>query len=118
MSGDSNKSIRLSKAAIEFNVGRDDIVDFLGKKGYKLDSSPNTKLNGEMYALLVEKYKGDKEVKKNADQLGNFSYKGKSITVDNTINNQDDDYDDEEDIINVRVAGNQNLRSASTQEVK
>ncbi len=37
MSGDSNKSIRLSKAAIEFNVGRDDIVDFLGKKGYKLD---------------------------------------------------------------------------------
>lgn len=117
MSGDSNKSIRLSKAAIEFNVGRDDIVDFLGKKGYKLDSSPNTKLNGEMYALLVEKYKGDKEVKKNADQLGNFSYKGKSITVDNTINNQDD-YDDEDDVIDVRATSNQSLRSASTQEVK
>ncbi len=118
MSGDSNKSIRLSKAAIEFNVGRDDIVDFLGKKGYKLDSSPNTKLNGEMYALLVEKYKGDKEVKKNADQLGNFSYKGKSITVDNTIKNQDDDYDDEDDVVEVRIAGNQNLRGSLTQDVK
>ena len=35
MSEDSKKNIRLSKAAIEFNVGREVIVEFLGKKGYK-----------------------------------------------------------------------------------
>ena len=104
MSEDSNKNIRLSKAAIEFNVGRDVIVEFLGKKGYKLDSSPNTKLNGEMYALLVKEYQGEKEVKKNADQLGNFSYKGKSISVDSAVkNDSDDDYEDKE--VSIRVTG-------------
>ena len=94
MSEDSKKSIRLSKAAIEFNIGREVIVEFLGKKGFKLDPSPNTKLDGEMYALLVKEYQKDKEVKKNADQLGNFSYKGKSITVDSTIKNDEEVYDD------------------------
>ena len=103
MSEDSKKSIRLSKAAIEFNVGRDVIVEFLGKKGYKLDPSPNTKLNEEMYVLLVKEYKGEKEVKKNADQLGNFSYKGKSITVESTIKHTDeDDYEEE---LSIRVSG-------------
>ena len=111
MSEDSKKSIRLSKAAIEFNIGREVIVEFLGKKGFKLDPSPNTKLDGEMYALLVKEYQKDKEVKKNADQLGNFSYKGKSITVDSTINNDDETYDDYNDEI-------VNVKSSVTKEVK
>ena len=93
MSEDSKKNIRLSKAAIEFNIGMSTIIEFLGKKGYKLDSSPNTKLDGEMYALLVKEYHGEKEVKKNAEQLGNLSYKGKSISIESTI--KDDEYEDE-----------------------
>ena len=105
MSEDLKNNIRLSKAAKEFNIGMSTIIEFLGKKGYKLDTSPNTKLNGEMYALLVKEYQGEKEVKKNADQLGDFSYKGKSITVDSTIKNNeaDDDYEDEE--ITIRYNG-------------
>ncbi len=118
MSEDSKKNIRLSKAAIEFNIGRDVIVEFLGKKGFKLDSSPNTKLNEEMYALLVKEYQGDKEVKKNADQLGNFSYKGKSITVDNTIKDEEiyDEY--EEEIPDIRVSGTQDSKKIRVQDLK
>ncbi|MBQ8222700.1 MAG: translation initiation factor IF-2 [Bacteroidales bacterium] len=104
MSEDSKKTIRLSKAAIEFNIGMSTIIEFLGKKGYKLDSSPNTKLNGEMYALLVKEYHSEKEVKKNADQLGNFSYKGKSITVESTIKNEEYDYEEEISIKNTKPA--------------
>ena len=105
MSEDSKKNIRLSKAAIEFNVGREVIVEFLGKKGYKLDSSPNTKLNGEMYALLVKEYQGEKEVKKNADQLGDFSYKGKSISIDSARKNEDASNDFEEEEVTIRFNG-------------
>ena len=106
MSEDLKNNIRLSKAAKEFNIGMSTIIEFLGKKGYKLDTSPNTKLNGEMYALLVKEYQGEKEVKKNADQLGDFSYKGKSITVDSTIkkeNDNDDDFEDKE--LSIRFNG-------------
>ena len=78
------KNIRLSKAAREFNVGTSTIVEFLAKKGYNIDPSPNSKLTPEQYALVVKEYQGEKEVKKNADQLGNISFKGKTITVETT----------------------------------
>ena len=78
------KNIRLSKAAREFNVGTSTIVEFLAKKGQNIDPSPNTKLTPEQYALVVKEYQGEKEVKKNADQLGNIAFKGKTITVDTT----------------------------------
>ncbi len=96
MSEDLKNNIRLSKAAKEFNIGINTIIEFLGKKGHKIDSSPNTKLNGEMYALLVKEYQGEKEVKKNADQLGDFSYKGQSITVESTIKDENKDLEEEE----------------------
>ena len=103
MSEDLKNNIRLSKAAKEFNIGMSTIIEFLGKKGHKIDSSPNTKLNGEMYALLVKEYQGEKEVKKNADQLGDFSYKGKSITVESTIKKEDNDFEEEE--LSIRMNG-------------
>ena len=81
---EENFSIRLQKAMKEFNVGLSTIVEFLGKKGFKIDSSPNTKLNHDMYALLVKEYQGEKEVKKNADQLGNLTYKGTVVTMENS----------------------------------
>ncbi len=56
-------SIRLGKAATEFNVGVTTIVDFLHKKGFKIDSNPNTKLNPEMHTLLLKEYQPDKAAK-------------------------------------------------------
>ena len=56
-------SIRLGKAATEFNVGVTTIVDFLHRKGHKIDSNPNTKLGPEMYTLLLKEYQPDKAAK-------------------------------------------------------
>ncbi len=56
-------SIRLGKAATEFNVGVSTIVDYLHKKGFKIDSNPNTKLSPEMHTLLVKEYQPDKAAK-------------------------------------------------------
>ena len=105
MSEDLKNNIRLSKAAKEFNISPAMIVEFLGKKGHKVESSPNTKLNGEMYALLVKEYQGEKEVKKNADQLGDFSYKGKSISIDSARKNEEASNDFEEEEVTIRFNG-------------
>jgi translation initiation factor IF-2 len=56
-------SIRLGKAATEFNVGVSTIVDYLHKKGFKIDSNPNTKLSPEMHTLLVKEFQPDKAAK-------------------------------------------------------
>ena len=118
MSEDLKNNIRLSKAAKEFNIGMNTIIEFLGKKGHKIDSSPNTKLNGEMYALLVKEYQGEKEVKKNADQLGDFSYKGKSITVESTIKDESNDSEEEELTIRTNIVEDKPKAAASDKNIE
>ena len=100
MSEESNINIRLSKAAKEFNVGRETIVEFLTKKGFQVDPSPNTKLTSEMYALLVKEYQGEREVKNEAKKLGDLSYKGGSVSVDSTVQSsvKNRDEDDNEEV--------------------
>ena len=84
MPKESNFTIRLSKAAKELNVGKDTIVEFLAKKGFQINSAPNTKLSAEMYALLSKEYQVEKSVKDLSKRLGKFSYKGGSVSVEST----------------------------------
>ena len=100
MSEETNFTIRLSKAVKEFNVGRDNIVEFLAKKGFQVENSPNTKLTADMYALLVKEYQGEKEVKNEAKKLGNLSYKGGSVSVESALQSQKTvDEEDHEEVI-------------------
>lgn len=41
------------------NVGISTIVEFLQKKGFTVESNPNTKISDEQYALLVKEFGGD-----------------------------------------------------------
>jgi translation initiation factor IF-2 len=63
------KTIRLSKAIKEFNLSMDHIVDFLSKKGIKVDSNPNGKLPGDAYSLLLKEFASDKTAKEEAAQI-------------------------------------------------
>ena len=60
--------MRLSKAAIEFNVGITTIVEFLSKKGLEVDQKPNTKLSPEMIGLLMDEYQTERKVKQIAQE--------------------------------------------------
>jgi len=63
------KSIRLNKAAKEFNLSMDHIVEFLTKNGIQIESNPNAKLPGEAYTLLMKEFQSDKTAKEEAQQL-------------------------------------------------
>ena len=45
-------TIRLSKVLKEFSIGIDHALDFLDKKGYKVEKNPNAKITIEAYELL------------------------------------------------------------------
>jgi len=66
---EDQKAIRLSKAAREFNVGIQTIIEFLHKKGFDISSNPNGKIPPEAYSLIVKEYSGDLSVKKDAEKL-------------------------------------------------
>ncbi len=50
------KTYRLSAVANQFNVGTLTIIEYLSKKGYVIEPNPNSKINEEMYALLVKEF--------------------------------------------------------------
>ena len=120
MSEETNFSIRLSKAAKEFNVGKDTIVEFLAKKGFTVDPSPNTKLTADMYALLVKEYQGEKEVKNEAMKLGNLSFKGGSVSVDSALQSQKvvDEEEHEEVIIRTNTISSPVKKTAKATTVE
>ena len=59
----AGKPIRLGKAAGELNVGIATLVEFLESKGVKIEANPNTKLEGEHYAILCEEFAADQSLK-------------------------------------------------------
>ncbi len=63
------KSITLLKAAKELNIGIGTAVDFLAKNGYEVESKPSTKLDSEIYDVLLREFQGDKIVKEEANQI-------------------------------------------------
>jgi len=60
--------MRLSKAAREFNVGVNTLTEFLKKKGFDEDFTPNSKLKPEMVTLLAGEYQSEKDVKEKASE--------------------------------------------------
>ncbi|MGB4774884.1 MAG: translation initiation factor IF-2 N-terminal domain-containing protein, partial [Daejeonella sp.] len=63
------KNINLLKVAKELNIGLSTAVEFLGKKGLKVEARPGTKLTDEMYDVLLKEFQGDKNVKEEAKQI-------------------------------------------------
>lgn len=76
-----SKSTRLGKAAQEFNVGVPTIVEFLHKKGIKIDNNPNTKLAPEVYALLMKEYQSEKNVKEVSKKIELEYTQHKTISI-------------------------------------
>jgi len=100
---DERKVVRLSKAAKEFNIGRDTIIDFLLEKGFQVDRNPNTKLSPEMYDLLLDEFQEEKHVREIAQQK-ELEYLGKgSITIENKVDKTEktevDDFEPVEELI-------------------
>ncbi len=79
------KQIRLSKAAKEFNVGLGTIVDYLSKKGIKVDNNPNTKLAPDVYDLLEKEFQSQKTVKAEAQKIGLDYSDHQTITIDDKL---------------------------------
>ena len=50
----NERKLRLIQVAKEFKVGLNTITDFLQKKGIKSDGSPNTLVDAETYAVLLQ----------------------------------------------------------------
>ncbi len=82
---------RLSKIARELNVGISTIVEFLHKKGVKIDSNPNEKITSEQVDMLLKEFSSDLNVKKESEKLNlrNKRERQESISIGDMHNEKD-----------------------------
>ena len=62
--------IRLGKAASEFNVSTQTIIESLQKKGFAIENKPTAKLTEEMYSYISSVFSSDKEAKEQSKSIG------------------------------------------------
>ena len=62
-------AIRLNKVTRDLNVGISTVVEFLQKKGFTIEASPNAKITDEQYAVLVKEFSTDKNLKKETEKF-------------------------------------------------
>ena len=61
--------IRLNKIIRQFNIGLDDLVNFLQKIGVELDANPNAKINESYMPAISKQFGKDLEIKQAADKV-------------------------------------------------
>ncbi len=76
-----SSSVRLSKAAKEFNVGLSTIVEFLKSKGIEIESKPNTKIDSKAYEILQDEFSESKKLKEKAGKVGVGSTKRETVSL-------------------------------------
>lgn len=74
--------IRLSKVCKELNIGINTAVDFLAKKGHKIETDPNQKISDDLHLLLVKEFNKDMALKIESERLSQERHhKDKAATV-------------------------------------
>ncbi len=75
------RTVRLSKAAKEFNVGTTTIVEFLGTKGFDIENKPNTKIEESAYEILMDEFADSKQLKEKSKSAGVSSVKRETVSL-------------------------------------
>ena len=88
----AEKAIRLSKLARELNVGISTLVDFLHKKGHKVDN----KVDADLHEILLKEFGADISIKQESQKLSlkNLRDKKESLSIDDI--EQSEEFSDEE----------------------
>ena len=78
----NEKKIRLIRAAKEFNVGLNTITDFLHRKGIEIDSSPNTPIDADTYAVLEKEFGKNRPSGNELDTVREKINKKSSVSIE------------------------------------
>jgi translation initiation factor IF-2 len=111
----AGKPIRLGKAAGELNVGITTLVEFLDKKGVKIDASPNTKLEPEHYDLLQKEFAADQNLKEQSKFTTAVREKRETVSLRDTKQEEVVAKEDDSEPINVEKIKQSVLEEPSKQ---
>ena len=77
----NEKKLRLLQVAKEFKVGIATITDFLAKKGVHIESSPNTLVEPDVYAVLAKEFGGNRSANERVNVRERINLKPESVSL-------------------------------------
>lgn len=94
---ENKQGTRLSKAARELNVGITTIVEFLSKRGYKVEGKPNTKISQDIYDILLDEFQSEKVVKEESKKIGLDYSQHKTLSIEDKEPEKEEETEDEDE---------------------
>ncbi|MCZ4408678.1 translation initiation factor IF-2 [Cryomorphaceae bacterium 1068] len=98
-------SVRLSKAAKEFNVGIQTIVDTLADKGFEIESKPNAKIEPAAYEILMDEFQDSKQLKEKAKTAGKVTANKETVTIEREKEERKEREEEKEEVLIKNVQG-------------
>lgn len=114
------KAYKLTKVAVEFNVSKDTLAEFLSQKGFKVDAKNlNAKIGEGEYNLLMKEFQGEKIAKQEAKHVGQITREKKeSIVLDESKTSHKKKDEFEEDIVIKDMSATSKAIQSITEESK
>lgn len=96
------KMMRLGQVARKLNVGISTITDFLAKKGFEIESKPNTKISGEQFQMLSKEFASSAMDKEEASGLTIGKKRAENVVIDSDEESNKDENEDEEEKVLIK----------------
>ena len=71
---------RLNKVLTELNISMDRAVEYLAKKGIKIDPDPNAKIAPDVYQVLAQGFEQDKSKKQMIEEVNQAKREESALT--------------------------------------
>jgi translation initiation factor IF-2 len=95
-----SETIRINKVVKELNIGISTLVEFLKKKGFEVEASPNAKISAEEYALAQKEFGKEVTLKEESKKvILKVKEKPEPISIEDVKEKKDEDQEEKEIII-------------------
>jgi len=111
---------RLNKAAKEYNISTDRVVEFLKSKGHTIESKPNTKIPAELIILLDKEFGSDKSRRMASQEISEEQRKEKEAIRQELLEKEKQEKQKEQEIIRAKasIAGTKIIGKIDLEEPK
>ena len=86
----TDKQMRINKVLGELNVKFTTIQEFLKKKGINIDLTPNSKIDNDIYEMLINEFQSEKNIKEESLKTELFRKPKESTVIEESDNFTDD----------------------------
>ncbi|MCL2098569.1 MAG: translation initiation factor IF-2 [Bacteroidales bacterium] len=114
-----SETIRISKVVKEFNIAVNTLVEFLKKKGFEVEASPNAKITTEEYNLALKEFGKELTLKEESKKVSlKVKEKQETISIDDLKEKKKEEDEEKEIFIKTTLVERPTIKSVEKPETE